>query len=369
MVKKLSLLVTVWTFFFFMSTGFAGEMERWGSQPMSNFTTDPATIDRFRSYMADPNWGKAYELSNSASQAYAAKQNIKTVQAELNSAKSYVKESLPILSRQVSWATQTELGVRKIMLGHEIAQEALGVLGNPPMIEMASRKIVDSGKLGDIVHRFKIDDMIGSGIVNAYGEKLIQDMWRPIDQGIAGVETLTNYHMPTLQTDIKRSTEQYRAARSDVIKNTLDAVETIRAGGDPNRVLRSTLQGTGIQLSDDLLRQSSKSHTDQPVQIQFTNPSTNRTENAFVSQQTANALNQWGQKQVEAQKRLGELATPKMNTNNTYTPPTMNSYSTPSFNVPTYTPRFNSSPSSNFSMPKSSFSMPSSSFGGFGRRR
>lgn len=309
----------------------AGEMEKWGH----------ITSDKFFSYITDPNWGKAHELANLASQSSALKQNMGMMKAEINSAKSYVVGELPALSKQTSWASSTELGVRKILGFYDFAAQALDVVSNSPRTDLNRNIVPSSGRIGDILRIVQPEQVI-QGFVHSYAERNIEGIWQPINQRIDAVQYLTEYHIPNKQKNLDNVSQKYKEVRNDLISKTLDSIETIKAGRDPNSVLISTLKATGTQLSTDLSPKSSKNSIQPPVHVQYTNPFTKRTEGMILSRETHDFLKNWGQRQVDTQKQLGNLTMPRINNFNiprinNYTPPRVENYK-----IPTYKPNFNS---------------------------
>jgi hypothetical protein len=345
MLKRYLIAISVIELLFVPLVGSAGEMERWTLTPVADFTPSYVLPNQFHSYMTDQNWGKAYELTNAASQASALKQDVTKMQTDLNTAKAYVKENLPTLSKQVTWATQTEIGARKILAGYDCVANTLNLVNIPKKPEITGSDVIPtSGRIGDILGFVQPEKGI-QNLVHTYVEKKIDSIWKPINQQIDSVQYVTGHYIPNLQKNIASSSQQYEATRSNFISKTLDAVETVKAGGDPNGVLRYNLQATGTQLSNELLNAPQKSVSQPLVHIQYNNPYTKRTETMIISQETYKVMNDWGQKQYEAQKQLSNMLTkpPRVDANygsniNTYSPPVISNNS--NYKIPSYTPKF-----------------------------
>lgn len=224
-------------------------------------------------YLTDPRWKNVYELSNLSNQTWMMKQDIYRMQSELNIAKSYVKESLPILCKQVRWAAETEMGVRGIQCVHRFITDIGSVF-----LPWSLPKTDFAPSTPPIYKLLPSPWSLSSGMVDLYVNHQVEKrIWEPIDQQIRGIQHLTDYFIPNKQAAISSKYNEYNATRNALISKTLDYME---------------------------INQMSYSAYSSPVAINFFFPITNQRVDTFISGQTFDGLNAWGQRNLDAQRQF-----------------------------------------------------------------
>ncbi len=260
-------------------------------------------------YLANENAGLSLRLVSGQEQMSFYRDNIRRVENEISAAKLYVQTETRVLSDVwIPGATKAALGANRICLAHDLLSVPQSAWSwRRGVLEVIHKPSWNSiGRLGgNVAFDRSVDVSLGWVVRRAAHSMVEQSFWQPINQRIAGINATIDSYIPTKQSELGTFSTNYNYFRNQYIGNCLDAVEVIRAGGDVTGGLRSSLVNTGTVLSDELLRARTVA-APPPTHVSFTNPFTNQRTDALLSRQTFDALNQGGQRQLDAQRQFGQ---------------------------------------------------------------